>query len=321
MEKKNKGFTLIELICGIAIMSIVTVSISIFFNSTLKLNNTQSDKLNVQLSVTTIQRTMQSSITKANKVVDSSYSTALNRYIFVGTNMDQNNEYCRLMGYKPLLYTESVNKGKAYYAYNAVKGEVRKVTIPDDTSTSSVIQYYTDSLNYDDSTKTNTWYPIATTDVSTFAAKTYDIASSLIILQGLTISYDSTNDSVVNPVIFNSFSIIGGFTTKNSSGVILNRFAVFKSNTINSDGTYPWFYIPIKPETLIYYTKTIDTVLGSYIVKNGSADGIIVTNKLTDMDEGSLRGYYDISLDAKKNAISKHFVFRVAVVDHGGNSQ
>ena len=110
MEKKNKGFTLIELICGIAIMSIVTVSISIFFNSTLKLNNTQSDKLNVQLSVTTIQRTMQSSITKANKVVDSSYSAALNRYIFVGTNMDQNNEYCRLMGYKPLLYTERDRK-------------------------------------------------------------------------------------------------------------------------------------------------------------------------------------------------------------------
>jgi hypothetical protein len=253
--------------------------------------------------------------------VDSSYDSTLNRFIFVGTNMDQNNAYCRLMGYKPLLYTESVIGSKAYYVYDGVKGEVRKVAIPQDTSTSSVVQYYTDSLTYDDSTKRNKWYPIALADIPTYQAKTYDIPNSSIILKGLNISYDSTNDSIANPLNFNSFNIIGGFTTKDYSGVVTGRFVVFKSITPDADGTYPWFYIPIKPETLVYYTKTINTLLGSNIVKNGSVDGIIVTNNLSIKTEGSLKGYYDIQVDATLNTNVKHFMFRIAVVDYGGNIQ
>lgn len=134
MEKVKKGFTLIELLAVMAIMGIVGIIISTVFSSTINLNNKQSDKLEVQQSVTTVQRSMYNDIRKANIINLAVVDLNNGGFEFEGTNMEQNNKYCRLKCYKPLIYIETITGIKAYYVYNEKNGEVRKITILSDES-------------------------------------------------------------------------------------------------------------------------------------------------------------------------------------------
>lgn len=320
MKRIKKGLTLIELLAVIGIMSIVMSIITTVFISTLKLNTSISDKQDLQDSATAIQRSMYNDIRRANIVVDGSYDSASNRWLFVGSNMDQNNAYCRLKGYKPLIYVEGITGSRAYYAYDGVNGEVRKITIPNDKTTTTVTVYFTKALEYDNTTLGTEWKVIKEEEKPNYSPPkiSYNITEE-VSLKGLVIKYDSTDDGIDNAVTYNDFTKVGAFIQKDNKGVEIGRFVIVKANALDSNGKNPWFLLQIKSESLVYYSKTNDNLLSKYVVKNAGVDGIVVTKNSSVGEGDSLKGYYNIQLYLKKKTTVKEFEFRVSTVDYGGD--
>lgn len=319
MKKIRKGFTLIELIASMAIMAIIGVGIASVFSSTIKLKEQQTDKLTLQQNAIAIQRNMYNDIRKAKKIIDGSYDTSKKRWVLIGSNMDQNNDYCRLKGYKPLLYTESIVDNRLFYVYDKAFGEVRKVAIPNDSTTTTVTKYFTNSLEYDNTTEGTEWLVVSEADKIKYTPPNinYSITDEVVI-KGLVIKYDSTNDGIDNPVNFNKFVEKGAFSIKEGK-VEKGKYVVLESKIINVDGKYPWFVLPIKAESLVLYTKVKDSLVGKYLVKHDSLDGIEVTKNSTTTEGDSLKGYYNVQLYTKKSNAVKEFEFRVSTVDYGGD--
>lgn len=320
MKKTKKGVTLIELIIVLAIMSVVLLMIYSVCTSTFKINNYITDKIELQESATSIQRSMYNDIRRSNRIVDGIFDASLNRWVFDGSNMEQNNAYCRLKGYKPLIYFETIMNNRAYYVYDAVKGEVRKVIIPNDGTTTTVTVYFTKFLEYDGTNLGTEWDVIPEENIEYYSPPNinYDITDE-VSLSGLVIKYDYTSDEVENPVTFNDFTKMGAFIKKDNVGNETGRFVVVKTNTMTSDGKYLWFVMPIKSEELVYYTRTADTLVSKYVVKNGTEDGIRIIKNSSTGEGDTLKGYYDIELDLKKKNLTKKFHFRISTVDYGGD--
>lgn len=295
---KTKGFTMIELVATMAIMLIVALTISTVLSSNIRINKTIGSKISAKESLKDANNQLFSDIRKSKQVTDAVLSGA--KWSLPGTNMEYNNNYCESKGYRPLIFFESVSGNKGYYVYSKSARELRKITIPVDTTTTKVTKYTPNKDTMDGTDKGPQWEFMNDDQILEYSSKTSTITNE-VVYNNLTIKYNGIN--------YENFQFIGAYK-KDPVNI-----AVLKCLNTNAEGKLPWIIVNIVPKDFTYYAKTRDDIVCRYI-KN---DGISFVRNLDSSSSGNNGVYYDIHIETMKESTVDVVDTRVSLMDFGGD--
>lgn len=307
--KKKKGFTLIELIATMAIMSIVSVMIANVFSSTLKVKDFQEANCDTVQNLKIAQANLYNDIRKAVTVVDPVVAVPSSGiYTFpAGTDLKilNANNYCIAHSLRPLIYIKKIDDSYIFYAYGKNSGTIYKMTIPIDPSApQSVEMYYPECYDLNQDARTNNeWIELTQAQIDAYNAHPYPdsvtIPQDQVVIDNIVITdkIDSTE------YVYKSFAFVQAYKDAGNNQVMLRD--------INS-GKY--FVVKLTSEKISYYASMKDQIIAKGIKKNGDGDAITITsNTAADPTAGR---YYEIHIDGKIGKSYNSVDTRVTLVNY-----
>ncbi len=305
----KKGFTLVELTVTISLLAIVGMACYSVLTYYTRLSSSLESKNLVQESLDNFRKSIYAEIRNASSTIDPQNVGGV--YQFPGTDMAYNNDYCKINLYRPLIYSMGINGSKVYYVYDKINKEIRKVEVPVDSSVTSGIKYFPVNIQLDSTNKGTNWDVINEVDIPSYESRSYNI-NEQVILKGLDINCDTTEDGITNPMHFTNFTLVGAY-----KATAYENIAIIKSNVMDKAGKLNWFKIFISPQNIKYYTNTKDVLISRNITAPSSDDAVTVTPNTSDA--GNSHKYYEIGVSASYKGETRTMNFRVATVDFGGD--
>lgn len=309
--KKKRGFTLIELIATMAIMSIVSVMITNVFSSTVKVKDIQEANCDTVQNLKLAQAYLYNDIRKSVLITDPVETVAAtNIYTFpAGTdiNIINANSYCIAKKLRPLIYMKKIDNSLVYYAYGKDSGTLHKMTIPVEL-TESVPMYYPDCYVLDiDARGAGEWHEMTPAEITSYNTYPPDpsavIPSSEVVTDNIVIKdkVDTTE------YVYDKFAYVNAFKDTDGFNKLILRDII--------SGKY--FKIKLTSEKISYYAGMKDQIIAKGIEKQGDGDAITITpNTTADIITGK---YYEIHIDGKIGKSYNSIDTRVSLVNYGIN--
>lgn len=302
--KKKKGFTLIELIATMAIMSIAAGIIVNAFSSTLKLRDMAGANIDNLQNIKITEAKLYNDIRKSTRVVDPIYDDITKIYSLPADddNLVNCENYCRARSFKPLIYIEKLDGSISCYAYEKSRKVLHNIVIPVDKIHSVSGKYYPVSYDMSPVTEGTDWKYL---DASAFEPYRRHPPRPSIPQSSVVIDYISITESG-DDTVYNSFNFVMAFNDSTYGNQV-----IIQSKIPKADNTYPYFLVNLTSSKIAYYSYIQDNI----IAKSISDIGITAST-----DENIIAGkYYDIYIDGIIGKSHNSVNTRVALVDYTMN--
>lgn len=298
--KKKKGFTLVELIAVMLLMSLAMGVIIKAFSSTLKLKDMQGANCENVQNVKISQAKIFNDIRKTVKTVDTVYDDVSKTYSFVDTDTNVVNceNYCKAHSLRPLIYMEKIDNSISCYAYDKDSKSIHNVIIPQDTTESVEAKYYPDSYELSSITQPDAWDVLQPTQYAIYQNNppTPQIPADTVVIDHISIT--RANDDTV----YNQFNIMQAFHDSTTG----HNYVILQSKILAPDNTLPYFIVKLTDNMVAYYKNIYDRKIAESISS-------IDIKPSSTFNEGK---YYDIHIESKIGNQTNSVDTRVAWVDY-----